>query len=307
MNLTPSTQTKLLSFDKIFTHLIFLYENQNLPNKILFSGNKGIGKATLAFHLINYILSKEEDHPYDQTNLKIDINNRSYKLTQNKSHPNFICVDILDGKKFIDIEQIRNMISRLEKSSFNNKPRFILIDNIELLNLNSINAILKILEEPSENIFFILINNNKRNVLPTLKSRCLNYNLSLSYDETISISNKLIDTNINDLIHHELIDYYITPGKIYNLIKFSKENNINLKDLDLKNFLKLIVDNSFHKKDDLFKLLIYDFIEIFLLKEISLKHIDFFSYFLKKINDVKKFNLDEESFFLEFKSKLLNG
>ena len=46
--------------------------------------------------------------------------------------------------------------NKLEKSSFNNKPRVILIDNIENLNLNSINAILKILEEPSENIFFIL-------------------------------------------------------------------------------------------------------------------------------------------------------
>ncbi len=307
MNLTPSTQTILLSYDNIFNHLIFLYNNQNLPNKILLSGNKGIGKTTLAFHLINYILSKDEEYPYDQSNQKIDTNNRSYKLMQNKSHPNFMCIDVLDGKKFIDIEQIRNMISKLEKSSFNNKPRFILIDNIEHLNLNSINAILKILEEPSKDIFFILINNNRKNVLPTLKSRCLNYNLSLSYDEAISISNKLIDMNINGLIHHELIDYYITPGKVYDLIKFSKENNINLKDLDLRNFLELIVDNSFHKKNDSFKYLIYDFIEIFLLKEISLKDIDFFSYFLKKINDVKKFNLDEESFFLEFKSKLFNG
>ncbi len=307
MNLTPLTQINLLSFDYILNHLFLLHENKNLPNKILFSGNKGIGKTTLAYHLINCILSKDEEFPYDQRNFEINTNNRSYKLIQNGSHPNLILIDIIDGKKFIDVEQVRSMIFNLEKSSFNEKPRFVLIDNIELLNTNSNNAILKILEEPSENIFFILINSNKKKILPTLKSRCLVYNLSLSNDETISISNKLLNMNINDLIHRELIDYYITPGKIYNLVLFSKQNNIDLKNLDLKNFLELIVDNSFYKKNDSFKYLIFDFIELFLLKKISVENIDFFSYFIKKINNVKKFNLDDESFFLEFKSKFLNG
>ena len=82
-------------------------------------------------------------------------------------------IDVLEEKKNIDINQIREMIIFLNKSSFNNNMRFVLIDNIELLNLNSINALLKILEEPNDNINFILINNNK--LLETLKSRCLNF------------------------------------------------------------------------------------------------------------------------------------
>ena len=53
------------------------------------------------------------------------------------------------------------MIANLNKSSFNSKPRFILIDNIEFFNLNSINALLKILEEPPINCFFVLVNNNR--------------------------------------------------------------------------------------------------------------------------------------------------
>ena len=81
-------------------------------------------------------------------------------------------------KKNIDINQIRDLIVKLNKSSFNNKPRFVLIDNIEYLNINSINALLKILEEPNDNIIFILINNNKK-VLPTLLSRCINFKISL--------------------------------------------------------------------------------------------------------------------------------
>ena len=49
------------------------------------------------------------------------------------------------------------MINYINKSSFNNIPRFILIDNIEHLNKNSTNALLKIIEEPNNNVFFILI------------------------------------------------------------------------------------------------------------------------------------------------------
>ena len=54
------------------------------------------------------------------------------------------------------------MITYTNKSSFNNMPRFILIDNIENLNKNSVNALLKIIEEPNNNVFFILINNNEK-------------------------------------------------------------------------------------------------------------------------------------------------
>ena len=49
----------------------------------------------------------------------------------------------MEEKKNIDISQIRNLILTLNKSSFNTKPRFVLIDNIELLNINAVNALLK--------------------------------------------------------------------------------------------------------------------------------------------------------------------
>ena len=54
-----------------------------------------------------------------------------YKTILNKSNPNFYLLDINLEKKSIDINQIRKLISNLNKSSFNKKPRFVLIDNIE--------------------------------------------------------------------------------------------------------------------------------------------------------------------------------
>mgnify|MGYP000651485122 CR=1 FL=1 len=224
MNLEPSSQLNLFSHKEEFQKLINLYKNNNLPNKILFSGVKGIGKCTLAYHLINYILSSNEDFSYDLNNLKIIPDNKSFKLVQNKSNPNFILVDIQEEKKNIDISQIRNLILTLNKSSFNTKPRFVLIDNIELLNINAVNALLKILEEPNDNIYFILINNNKK-ILPTLKSRCLNFKIQLSSRQSFDITNQILNDNFMNLINEDLINNYSTPGEILNLLDFANKNN----------------------------------------------------------------------------------
>ena len=224
MNLNPVNQLSLYGHHFEFCNFIDLYKNKKLPNKILLSGEKGIGKSTLAYHIINRILSFDEDHFYDEKNFKIDPDNKSFKLILNKSNPNFISIDIDDDKKSIDINQIRNLILTLNKSSFNTKPRFVLIDNIELLNINSVNALLKIVEEPNDNIYFILINNNKK-ILPTLKSRCLNYNIHLTSEESFDITNKILGENFKDLIHEQMINNYSTPGSILNLLNFAFTNS----------------------------------------------------------------------------------
>ena len=309
MNLEPSSQLNLFSHKEEFQKLINLYKNNNLPNKILFSGEKGIGKCTLAYHLINYILSSNEDFSYDLDNLKIIPDNKSFKLVQNKSNPNFILVDIQEEKKNIDIGQIRNLILTLNKSSFNTKPRFVLIDNIELLNINAVNALLKILEEPNDNINFILINNNKR-ILPTLKSRCLNFKIRLTSKQSIEIANKILDNNYNEFLNEDLVNNYSTPGEILNLIDFANKNDIDLIETNLKDFIKKIIMEKLYKKNNSIKNLIYSLMEFYFRKNVSvtnIKLINSYNYFLKKIENTKTFNLDEETLFMEFEDSILNG
>ena len=309
MNLNPLTQINLFEHKEIFNQLYKLSKNDTLPNKILLSGEKGIGKSTLAYHLINLVLSENEEHPYDYENNKINPDNKSYKLILNKSNPNFYLIDVLEEKKNIDINQIRELIINLNKSSFNNKKRFVLIDNIELLNLNSINALLKILEEPNENINFILINNNKR-VLPTLKSRCLNFKVFLTKDQSIRIVNQLLNDDINTIINNKLFDYYATPGKLLKLIKLSEEYDLDLVNFDLNTILKTIIKDKIYKKDKSIIEIIYSFIELYFRNNISSKNINLlksYHYFLEKINNTRTYNLDEETLFMEFEDKILNG
>ena len=304
----PLRQTNLYGYDGQFTELVNLFLKNKLPNKIILSGEKGIGKCTLAYHLINFILSYDEEYAYDLKNFTINQKNKSYKLIHNKSNPNFIFIDVIEEKKTININQIRNLILTLSKSSFNSKPRFVLIDNIELLNINSINALLKIIEEPNDNINFILINNNKK-ILSTLKSRCLDFKFSLSYNQSIDIINKILDENLNNFLNEEFMTNYSTPGKLLKIINFAIINEIDLKNSNLKNVISKIILNKKYKKDESIKDLTYSLIEIYFRKNASIKNIKFlnmYNYFLKKINTTKLFNLDEESLFMEFENKVLN-
>ena len=310
MNLKPSENIKIYGMEIFFNEIANLYKQEKMPNKILLSGKKGSGKSTLAYHLINYVLSENEEFKYNLENFSINKDNRSYKLLQNNSHPNFYLIDLLTEKKSIDVGQIREMINYTNKSTFNNMERFILIDNVENLNKNSVNALLKIIEEPNENVFFILINNSEKNILPTLKSRCLTFKINLTFNESLNISNSILEKNVLEFVNYDLLSYYNSPGEIINLFNFAKEKSINLKDHTLSSFINLIIENNYYKKNKPIKNLLINLIELFFLKEYMITNtkislINFYHKFIKKIYDTEKFNLDEESLFLEFKSKLL--
>ena len=312
MQKNPLESTKLYGLENYFNQITDLYNKNVMPNKILFSGRKGQGKSTLAYHIINYIFSADEDLKYDVDNFVINSKNRSYKLIQNYSHPNFYLIDILDEKKNIDISQIREMIKYSNKSSFNNQPRIILINNVEHLNKNSVNALLKIVEEPNENIFFLLVHDSSKKILSTLKSRCIVFNINLSFDQSINISNFLLNENILNLINHDLISYYNTPGEVINLVNFAHEKKIDLKKNSLIDILDLLINNGYYKKNRIIKELLINFIELFFLKEYKYSKAKYsllnsYHAFINKVNHTEKFNLDEETLFLEFKSKLLNG
>ena len=302
----PINQTKLFGLSNYFNELKYLFDNNKLPNKILLSGQKGSGKFTLSLHLINYILSKNEDYSYDVQNLQINDKNRSFKLVKNNTSPNFYLIDIKKEKKNIEVDQIRELISFCNKSSFNNKPRFVLIDNHELMNLNSNNALLKTLEEPNDNIFFIIINNSSK-ILQTIKSRCLCFKITLSQQESINIFNKIINKDIDSLINNDLISHYFTPGDLLDLYNFSLEKKIDLSNMNLKDFLLKIIDNQYYKKDILSINLIFAFLQMYFIKKINnLDNYSVYTKFVNSIDDIKRFNLDIESLFIRLRHQIIN-
>ena len=131
------------------------------------------------------------------------------------------------------------------QSTISNMPRFIIFDDVELFNKNSLNALLKLIEEPSEKNFFILINNKSKILIETIKSRCLDIKVILNEQKRRDIIELLIKKyNINLIIDAKTSR--LTPG---HLIKFNyiyDESNISLDDDFLKNLGTLL---NLYKKD----------------------------------------------------------
>ena len=62
MNIEPISNINLYGLERYFKECASLHDSNKLPNKILFSGKKGLGKSTLAYHIVNYVCSQNEDN-----------------------------------------------------------------------------------------------------------------------------------------------------------------------------------------------------------------------------------------------------
>ena len=67
--ISPKNQLHLFGYEHYFNSFIKLYQKNKLPNVILLSGPNGSGKATFAYHFINYLLSYNEENKYSVNDL----------------------------------------------------------------------------------------------------------------------------------------------------------------------------------------------------------------------------------------------
>ena len=303
-------QLNLFGYEKLFKNLIQQNNNNNLPNKIIISGLRGIGKTTFSYHLINYLFSKNEEFKYDLENYRINQHNKSFKLIQKLVHPNFYQIDLEYGKKMIEIEKIRKSFNFSNRSSFNDQKRIILINNINYLSKSSANALLKIIEEPNDNLFFILIHDSTTRILDTIRSRCITFRQSFSKLECEKIFENITNEKYSEIFNEELHEFFFTHGELILLHKLSQDEGFNLKNANINFFLKLFLKLKYNKFNPRQLNFLVKFMQIYFFQKIKYQYkpdiYDKFNYFLKKLNDTKNFNLDFDNLFLEFERKMLN-
>ena len=301
---------ELSTFKKEINFISNLYINRKLPQTILFTGEKGIGKLNVAYHLINFILSKDEDNEYCITTNKINSNNKTYNLLLKNIHPNLFLISLKDKKKNIDIEQIKNMKNFLNITSFSNKPKIVLIDGSEYLNLSSSNSLLKSLEENLNNVFFILVHDIKKKLLTTIKSRCIQFKFFLNDEDHEKRINEILNNQFNDL-SSDFKNKYINPLFFKNLLEYCNKNNLQINDINLDNLLSDILKKKDYKKNEFVLKNFFLLVQLFLYKKIrneqnNNKYFYLLKYFTQRFDDVTRFNLDFESYVLEFKNLIYN-
>ena len=304
-----SETSKLFGHQTLFSNLIYLDQIEKLPNKILLNGPKGIGKKILVNHLLNYLYSKNNEQFYDLKNNEYKIKNNLSLLISNNSHPNIFKIQKKKDKITIDIDQIRKMIQFTNQTSFNNERKFIIIEDINLLGINSANALLKSIEEPNDKTYYILINNSEFKILNTIKSRCLEFKLALTNSEVIEIVNYYFNSDKYIDINLDFINNYNSPSFLISLVNFLENNDLSIKECNIEDLFTYIIKNKLYTSDEFIIEYLNLFIELFFYKNINnSKNISFKikKYFYLKLSFVKKYNLDFESFFLEFNDKLLS-
>ena len=322
---------QIYGFSKEKKLLINNYYNNSLANSIIFSGQKGIGKKTFVFNLLKEIfkLSINENKIMHHLNLL-----KNYSHTNIKYLTKEYDDKLKKEKKYITVEQIRKLNNFFYESTFNDLPKFIIIDSADDLNINSSNSLLKILEEPKKKTYIFLISHQLSSLLPTIRSRCLKFIFNNHNFETfkmilkdkIDINNKesfkfLFDlSNGSPGIALKLQDeeiYYLYDDILNSFIEdepLSKHNvdlSLKVSKFDNEKFriflslLKFILINLNKIKLGINILEQYLSKNLILLEDISIKIskttiFQKLEYLIKNENDLFTYNLDKNYFILNF-------
>ena len=246
---------------------------KNFPQSWIFYGKKGVGKFLTAQAFSKWIVGRNYNKSDDfQTNKERDLKLKG-KFLSNIFEVN------TDESKLSVIDDIRNLIKEMLLTNMTNEKKIIIIDNFDYLSLNSINALLKNLEEPKNQILIIIICHNIFKIPKTILSRCQtlkfnslaendflnfykdnpsleintrNYNLFdlcdgrpglLKFVEQIDIIK--IFEDIDKLIDEKKIDY----EKLYGISDVYKKNP-HLIDYFIKSYLYTISKNNLLKNID---------------------------------------------------------
>ena len=253
----------------------------------MISGNKGSGKSTLVNH---FLFSIFDESNYNKKNFSLSDSSSFYSNFKNNIFSNIIYINGSDFNT-VKVDDIRNLKKKILKSSILDKERFVVFDDIDLFNSNSLNALLKIIEEPGPSNHFFLINNKTKILLETIKSRALELKIILKEKQRLEIINKLTNIHqVDDILDSK--DIRITPG---NFLKFSyicKEHDINLKDQFIDNLKKLL--NLYKRDKDIFFINIVYFIADSYLRDLKKKNI----INNNRIYEIKNFIFDNLNSFL---------
>ncbi len=133
----------------------------------LIHGEQGLGKNTLAIQFARALNCGNES----MSGLYCG-DCRACRLIPEGVYPDIHVLTPEDGSASLKVDQIRDLQHQLALSPFESRWRIALIPDFQLATDEAANALLKTLEEPSENVIVILTALDTASLLPTIVSRC---------------------------------------------------------------------------------------------------------------------------------------
>jgi len=203
----------LLSHQQIFSNQ---FSHNILPHAILVNGVTGSGKLEFSqwlLHLLN--CQQPQKHINNQEGILQSCGScKSCLLLKSKTYPDHL--NLVAEKNSLGVDDIRHANSFLQKTAHLGKFKTVLIENAQTMTLAAANALLKTLEEPSDNSVIILLTNDIEILLPTIVSRCRVLNIRPNVGQALlqSMSGKEFCVESNAELNNPFINLTQLPELI---------------------------------------------------------------------------------------------
>jgi DNA polymerase-3 subunit delta' len=192
----PPRQTAVL-FGHAAAEREFLdaYRSGRIPHAWLIGGERGIGKATLAYRMARFVLALPD--PLDRlvggaTSLALDPAHPAARRVAGNAHSDLLVLERTEGdsgklRTVITVDQVRRLISFFGSTAGEGGWRVCIVDSADELKFpEGSNALLKMLEEPPARALFLLVSHAPGRLLPTIRSRCRRLSLKpLAKDDVV--------------------------------------------------------------------------------------------------------------------------
>ena len=266
------------------------FKNEANQDKVsasyLFYGDKRVDLLSYALMFSKMIMTKNIQNDAEKGKIE--------RLIDISQHPD---IEIINkNNENIKIDEVREIIYSSIESSFNSPKKIFILCGIENLRKESSNALLKILEEPPKNVYFILLSRTL-NIIPTIKSRTIKFHLSGMNNEELGVSKEI---------------YYFFDGNENDILEF-KRQNLSLDDikfqinavediLQIVTEMKNYVSGEFAVKNSLDLTVKYNKSIELIARRIRFWELENVYFFINEIeNELKK----EREFLIGFLSKII--
>lgn len=186
-----SLRFNLYGFSNLLHQFLTSIYGTKLHHSIIISGPRGVGKTALALRIayINSVLLNQNDFLNKDPEKMLELLQKPLNSSDNLSrqflglsHPDFMFIspdfeiNSMQYKKtensIISIDEVRSAKIFLNMTTAISGYKVLVIEDAHKMNISAANALLKVLEEPTQNTFIIMTTSNIFHLPITIRSRC---------------------------------------------------------------------------------------------------------------------------------------